>query len=377
MDGPVREKVERWMVERLNHEWRRVIQDLVWRCPEWKGVLSPPSIVIRDMTAALGVWHNDLKEIRISRRLVEDGRWDSVCEVLHHEIAHQMAFCIEAQQNQPPHGPVFQECCRKIQANPRASGGYRTLEERVWDDKEEAPDRIMARVRKLMRLAASKNPHEAAAAAAKANELITRYNVDLIRQDHPRTFESVMITGPVIKRSQAAMIATVILNTFYFVETIWVPAWIPDRQRMGTVLEITGTPANLRIADYVFHYLLDYAQREWQRYRRDHPRCRSRSGFMTGVVSGFREKLEKERWKRETTSNASGPDRSASSRAVIPRDRQLKACFHQRHPRIRIRRVHHATASLSAFESGRSRGKQLTVSKGVEAPAKNSGRLIG
>ena len=367
--------LEREMVLRLQCEWRESIQDLTWHNPTLAAAMTLPFIVITDMKSLLGQWEPRLQEIRISRSLALNGRWDSVCEVFRHEVAHQLAEHFPEHAQQPPHGKVFKSCCRMIRANPRASGNYKTLEERVWQEEEQEPDRIMGKVKKLMGLAASKNRFEAAAAAAKANALIARYNIDMIRQDTPRTFESIIITAPMLKRSQAVSMASVILKRFYFVESIWVPARVPGRDRVGVVLEITGTRSNVKIAEYVFHYILSFAESSWREYKNSHPGCRSRSGYMTGVVTGFKEKLQAEQQARtEQQARGKGPEQAA---LVAVDDTRLIRHFQQRYPRIRTRTVYHSSASAAAYSSGKARGRNLNIARGVTSRGGNTGRFIG
>ncbi len=372
----LREKLEREMLERLQFEWERIRYNLAYTDHELANRLKMPSFVIMNMKSCLGQWVNDVREIRLSRSLLMNGRWDSIAEVLRHEVAHQMAATFPEEQLQSPHGKIFQMCCRKIQANPRASGSYRSLEERVWEDTRNEPNKIMGKVKKLMGLAASKNRFEAESAAAKANQLISRYNIDIIHHDKPRDFESILITDAVLKRSQAAILASVIVEDFYFVQTVWVSSFMVQRGRVGYVLEITGTVTNIKIADYVFHYILKYAEFCWWEYKKKHPSCRSKSGYMTGVVAGFKEQLGSQ--KRDFMARAMGnPENDAHELGLVAvEDKRLQHHFHMRHPRIKTTPMSHSSSSRSAYESGREQGRHLNLSKAITSHGGNTGQLI-
>ncbi|SMC76656.1 SprT-like family protein [Desulfocicer vacuolatum DSM 3385] len=374
--GNLQEKLEQEMLERLRFEWERIHYELGHTDHKLAARLTMPSIIIMDMKSCLGQWVNDIHEIRLSRSLLMNGRWDSICEVLRHEVAHQMAATFPEHEHRPPHGEIFQHCCIKRQANPRASGGYRTLEERIWENTPDEPDKIMGKVKKLMGLAASKNRFEAASAAAKANQFISRYNIDIINHDKPREFESIFITDPVLKRTQAAMFASMILKEFYFVQTVWVSSFMPQRGKVGYMLELTGTETNLKIADYVFHYILKYAESSWLEYKKNHPDCRSRSGYMTGVVAGFREKLASQK-KKFMEQNRKKSDHAQDSDALIcMEDSQLLHHFHMRHPRVAVKSISHSTASRSAYESGKEKGRHLNVAKAITSHGESTGGLI-
>ena len=388
--GNITEKFERGIIEKLDYVWKSIHRDISIRDSKYADRIISPFIVLTDMKICLGQWVQEYMEIRLSRELVFNGRWDSVCEVLRHEIAHQLAATFPEYKNQPPHGKIFIECCKAVSANPKASGSYETLEQRVFDNKENDNDKIMAKVKKLMNLASSDNGHEAEAAAAKAGEFIRKYNIDLIKQNKKRHFESIIITDTVLKRSQAQILTASILKSFYFVTPIWLSTYIPEKGKMGKDLEISGTLTNLKIADYVFHYVLQYAEKSWQGYKLKNPGCRSRSGYMTGIVNGFREKLKehqaaviiKQSGKSDIDSGQSymGMDKkhnnSGSTLAVIE-DKQLIGYWNDRYPSAVTSRAYYSSTSMSAYNSGKSRGKNLTISKGISSEHGNSGKLIG
>lgn len=226
-----------------------------------------------------------------------------------------------------------------------------------------------------MSLADSTNQHEAEAAAAKANELMTLYNIDIIQNDRERCFESIIITEPALKVSQYQSVAAAIITSFYFVEGIWIYGYIPEKDRWGKCLEISGTPTNLKIADYVFHYILKYAEMSWKRYKKANPSCRSRSGYMTGLLSGFKGKLEKQRRKTASRRAANAP--SGSNLPTLMEDLQLTRYHEARHPDMVTTRQIYTSASQAAYNSGRAEGEKLTIAKGISGSDGNGGKLIG
>ena len=380
--GNITAKLERGIIEKLNYEWKSIHRDIVIRNKNLAERITLPVIVLTDMKACLGQWVPKYMEIRLSRQLVLNGRWDSVCEVLRHEMAHQLAATFPEYKNQPPHGKIFVECCKAVNANPKASGSYETLEQRVFGNKENENDKIIIKVKKLMNLASSDNGHEAEAAAAKAGEFIRRYNIDLMEQDGKRNFESIIITDTVLKRSQAQILTASILKSFYFVTPIWISTYVPEKDKMGKDLEISGTLTNLKIADYVFHYVLQYAEKSWRKYKLKNPGCRSRSGYMTGIVNGFREKLE-EQQASSITNQYEQSDRNRYDRhngfcntPVVIEDRQLVKYWNERYPSVVTARTYYSSTSISAYNSGKSRGKKLTISKGISKEHGNCGKLI-
>lgn len=369
--GGISQELEQGILAMLYHEWEQVVWGLNLREPKLAARLKRPGILISDMKSSLGQWDAFLGEISLGRELVKKGRWDSVCEVLRHEMAHQLASTFADYGNETPHGRRFVACCVAIGANPKASGTYKSLEERVWGAVASENDRIMLKVKKLMSLASSRNRHEAELAAAKAGELIARYNLESIKSKEKRNFESIIITPPSLKRTQAESLAASILDAHYFVKPVWIPVYLPDRRKMGKALEISGTPTNVRIADYVFAFVLNYASKSWQHYKAANPSCRARSGYMTGVILGFRQKLDQGLKPRCTSE-----DEGRGQALVIVKDGQLAAYVDQRYPGVKRSSMVHASTSREAYSDGLEKGKDLVVSKAIASRGGNSGKLL-
>ena len=370
--GYINQNLEQAIIQKLYQEWKHSVFMLGKREPSLVSRMKLPGIVIADMEKTLGLWDPNLKEIRMARLLVREGRWDSVVEVLRHEMAHQLASTFPEAVYETAHGPLFVSCCTFLGANPKASGSYQTLEQRVWSEDGGDDDRIMIKVKKLMALAASQNPHEAALAAAKAGEFIARYNIEAIESKRERHFESIIITPATLKRSQSESIAAAILREHYFVRPVWIPVYIPEKKKMGVALEINGTRANLKIADYVFDFVLSYAMRSWIEYKSKNPSCRSRSGYMTGVVNGFSQTLDAKK-----SSAAKLRDTDLGNALVVHRDHQLDHYLGCRYPSLKYTGFYHGSTSRDAYSSGLSKGRDLVLSKAVTSNGGNSGRLIG
>jgi len=368
--GGLTQELEQAILSMLYHEWDHVVGVLRLREPILAGRLTRPGIVIQDMKGTLGKWNPFLREIVMQRELLHKGRWDSICEVLRHEIAHQLAATFPEYANDKPHGRLFFYCCGAVGANPEASGTYKTLEERVWGDGASENDRIMIKVKKLMGLATSKNRHEAESAAAKAGELIAKYNLESIKSNEQRQFVSIIITKGALKRTQAESLAATILSRHYFVKPVWIPIYVPEKNKMGLALEISGTLSNVRIADYVFDFVINYALGSWHDYKLSNPACRSKSGHMTGVVLGFMEKLDKSKQEMCRKEN------QGMGELMVLEDGQLSAYFGHRYPRLKNFSMSHSSSSHDAYNSGIEKGRNLILSKAIVSRESNSGKLI-
>ncbi len=113
----------------------------------------------------------------------------------------------------------------------------------------------MTRIKKLLALAESSNAHEAEAAMMKAHELIAKYNIDLINTNERREFMSIFLGKPALRHWREDYHLAGLIQDFYFVQGIWVPAYVVDKEKMGRVLELSGTARNLKIAEYVLEFV--------------------------------------------------------------------------------------------------------------------------
>jgi len=345
---------------------RRILHGLAW---EWKTahwVLSPshkkpmriPLFSLRDMTGRLGYWSCERREISLSRDLVLNHSWDAVCEVLLHEMAHQFAEEVLGAHGEPPHGPTFLKACDLLRANPRASGKYRPLHERIAHELPSQEDKIMLRVKKLMALAESKNQHEAELAMAKAHELIGKHNLDLMARKEKRDFVSFFVGKPALRRFREDYHLAGLLQDFYFIYGLWVPAYVLDKGKMGRVLEISGTLHNTRIACYVHDFVQHFISSQWREYNQDKGLNRYRkTDFAVGIIEGFRSKLE---------GKDDGENRAVHERGLIKlQDPLLLEYAAHRYPHTASFRRGVSSQDDNILGDGMMVGKKMVISQGI------------
>jgi len=356
---------------------RRILLGLVqeWDAALWllddfhRGLMRRPLFRLDDSRSRWGGWDADRSEISISRRLALDYPWDSIREVLHHEMAHQLADGIKANVSEPAHGPAFRKACRLLRANPRASGTYLPLKDRYAGDRLSDDDRILLKIRKLMALSESRNRHEAEAAMIKAYDLMARYNIDLIAGEKSREFVSIFVGRPALRHTRDVYHLSSLLVDFYFVQGIWVSAWVAEKEKMGRVLEITGTPENIVSAEYVHDFVKNHINAQWSRYNKaKRLSLHRKTDFATGIIEGFRARLEG-RQPAETLVGKPG-------QVVRIEDPCLAAHVRYRYPHTRTYRSAASRQDEQVLEDGRKVGRKMIISRGIAEKAGNRKRLI-
>jgi hypothetical protein len=369
-DGHGQERLlEQDLAQRILHgvalEWTHAVSQL--RSTSRRS-LQVPLFSLRDSNGKWGTWSRSKREICLSRKLVVNHSWDSVREVLLHEIAHQYVDEVLMAPNEPPHGPMFQKVCYLLRANPKSSASYPLLDERVASESFHPNDKTMLRVKKLMALAESGNCHEAEAAMTKAHELIGKYNLDLFAEENKqRDFTSVFVGKPALRHSREDYCLAHLLQDFYFVHGIWVSTYVVDKEKMGRVLEISGTLQNLKIASYVHDFVCRFVRTQWIEYNKDKKlNCYRKSDFTVGVIQGFRSKLEQSRKQVESRDEFA---------LVKMGDPLLAGYVAYRYPRIATFRRGISRQDKKVLLDGESAGKRLIISKGI-TEQQRSGKLL-
>jgi hypothetical protein len=306
----------------------------------------------------LGYWAADKREICLSRRLVRNYPWDSIRDVLLHEMAHQLAQQLFSASSETSHGPSFKQACDLLRIHPVASENYKPLHSRLLQDASDHHDKLMLRIKKLLALAESKNRFEAEAAMAKAHELIAKYNIQIYRQHDDRKFFSVFVGSPALRHPREDYHLANLLQDFYFVRGIWVPVYVLDKGKMGRVLEVNGTAQNIKIAAYVYDFIRQFIGAQWLDYNQEKRLNRYRkTDFAVGIIEGFRHKLKSKMMKRKTKNDLF---------ALIKKgDPQLEKYFKFKYPHTTSVNKVAANQNERIWRDGKKVGRKLVIAKGI------------
>ncbi len=347
---------DRQILRGLVAEW----ENALWLLPEsLQRLIKKPIFSIRDMQGRLGCWSLNKREITVSREIVTAHRWNDVKEVLLHEMAHQVAHEGLQATSEPDHGDRFIQACHLLRANPAASGAYLPLHERLHQGEElNDRDRVVVKIRKLMALAESSNLNEAHAAMVKAYELISRHNIDLITQGVDQDYHSIFLGTPRLRHYREAYHLAHLLQDFYFVQGMWIQAWVLEKDKMGRVLEISGSRKNVRIADYVHDAICRYIDRTWVDYRRGKGLNRYRkTDFAIGIIEGFKTTLQ--------LAATAMPQEIGPHLPVRIEDQALTRYLAHRYPHVRSFSRKGPGHDVQVLADGTEKGKKLIIAKGI------------
>lgn len=343
--------LEQALVRALHQEWR----DTNWFL--FGNLLRPPVLSLSDAPGVLGIWVRETREIRIQRRMACEEPWGVVEEVLKHEMAHQFVDEVLGKLDETAHGPAFRKVCEERAIDPGAAGLPRAA--------AEAQSRVFERVSKLLALAGSANQHEAETAMAKAQELMRAHNVEAVQARTQRRYHFERLGTPTRRVHEPARWLARIIADHFFVEVIWVQVYLPYQGVRAQVLEACGAPENLAIAAYVHAFLEQTAERLWREHKgTGKVRGQDRLRFITGVMRGFKEKLESQRVEGQGKG------------LIWVKDGDLERHMGRRYPRTQtVRRA--GTTKNAAFHAGRAAGQGIVLNKPMTSGSGSRGRLLG
>ena len=354
-------------------------------CSWHKLTLATPAFEITDSNTALGAWMPDSRTIAISARLIEKHSWDSVVNILKHEMAHQYVHEVMGRQREIPHGPAFQQACELLgvpQPFRTATGdtpqmfigNMRHAQDVEYDSK-------INKVRKMLSLASSSNIHEAATAMRKANSFICRYNLQrLDRQSRLSDYDYHIIdTHKKRKNFLERKIAGLLIDYFY-VDIVYSDLYDPEKCESHKTIELLGTKENVAFAKHVYDFLCRRISLLRDDYRKKtNVAGRLKRSYMLGLLQGLREKLAQNEKKQTLPVNFSsaGENSKTISALVVAKDSGLAEFVGDRFPRLR--KVSYRTSGIfcgSTYKSGKKAGKNITIHKVMQHQGGNLGKLI-
>ncbi|MBY0518188.1 MAG: SprT-like domain-containing protein [Bacteriovoracaceae bacterium] len=311
----------------------------------------PLSIVCFEDDSRWGYFESQFYQIGINSKLVGTIKDSVLRDLIRHELAHYLAF-IFYPHTKSAHGEEFKLICKKYhwpETVAAASGDLPSLIH-VGDMKSEA---IIEKVKKLLSLASSDNPHEAELATLKANQLILKYHIE--KSDLQDSKEFCVSTLMESSKKNSLMLAIYEILTHFLVK----PLLFYGR---GCVrLEAAGDREQIKLAHYITDYLVLELESLWksESKRLDLKGLRAKNSFYVGIAKGFSEKLTQSRTQFTPVE----------SKGLIKVEGQLKAQFDKF-----IGGLSSSTSGQvldsKALESGKQKGRDLSIRSAIKSTEK-------
>ena len=347
--------------------------------------LATPAFEITDSKTVLGAWMPGSRTIVISAGLIEKHSWDSVINILKHEMAHQYVHEVMGRQREIPHGPAFQEACDLLGVpHPfrTATGDTPKVFISVRRHHQDTEyDSKINKVRKMLSLAASANINEAAVAMRMANSFICKYNLQrLDRQGGLADYDYHIINTHKKRKNIMERKIAGLLMDFFYVDIVYSELFDAEKCQLHKTIELLGTRENVAFARHVFDFLSSRIQFLWETYRKkSRVAGRLKRSYTLGLLQGLREKLEQNEKQQPLPANLTleRESKTTISGLVVAKDTGLAEFVGNRFPRLR--KVSYRSAGIycgSIYRQGKKEGKEITIHKVMQHQDGNLGKLI-
>jgi hypothetical protein len=348
-------KIRLWTVQ-LYREYDNI-------CFHFRLKLRKPVIVVKPLASHWGTWDPMTRVITINQVLVEKYTWASVIEVLKHEMAHQIVNEVYFIADHT-HKDNFKRACALIGMEKWAARADEDLvPDAALNDATLTPEaeRILRKAEKLLALASSSNEHEAVAAMERVRQLYQKYNIESFEANAPSDMAYIVINNKKKRIPTHESMICNLLTEHFFVEVVFSSMYDAHDATNYKTIELLGRPQNIRMAEYVYHFLLRSLKHLWLGYKGDSKtlKRRSQNSFYTGVLTGFGEKLTLSSKKLDQTLS---PNEKA---IILKSDRQISAYCAYRHPRTTTRYWGSRSYDKNSYSAGKREGFNLILNKPI------------
>lgn len=212
---------------------------------------------------------------------------DSVLrDLLRHELAHYLTRIFHG-DGVSPHGKEYHALCASYGWPTEVADAQGDLFQEHENTVGDLPsDALVEKVKKLLALSTSNNPHEAELATLKANQLILKHHLSKAGLSESEE-ELCVMTVMRSNRKSTLMVAIYDILTHFMVKPLL------NYGKSEVRLDVIGDRSQVQLADYIGNFL----QRELEHLWKDSglKGLRAKNSFFTGIARGYRIKLEEAR----------------------------------------------------------------------------------
>ena len=225
---------------------------------------------------------------------------------------------------------------------------------------------IVERIKKLLRLSRSSNPHEAELALARAFELAHKHQVDVSTLDMAEESERIkhesFRVGRFVSFLQVRAINLVV--RFFHVEACIKRQSTIHNWRASSIVSVVfvGTATDITIANYVYEFIVQQGRKQCRDYEQKEKRARRRTttakrrGFFQGFIYGIATQLS-------DRQNASVIDDSRTAIVLAEKEKQREAYLASLFPEMKLLVSRSQRKNNDALWSGYVAGKSTTINK--------------
>ena len=223
---------------------------------------------------------------------------------------------------------------------------------------------ILEKIRKLLRLADTSRgatENEAKVALAKAQELMTRHNIDsaLLRMERGETggasftVDKGNLDLPKTLNPADLMILS-LLQSHFNVKTILMPSG------KGTPVDIIGAPADIDFAIYAFNYLRQTFFRCWNEFKRTHANP-DKASYYRGLRDGINAELKAAKQRAE--ESYASDQRQTYGLVVVDQAAAITRYVEDNYGRLRNRNTRARRVDSGSYFAGETKGRTIQINR--------------
>jgi hypothetical protein len=223
---------------------------------------------------------------------------------------------------------------------------------------------ILNKIRKLLRLAdrsRGSTENEAKVALAKAQELMTRHNIDsaLLRMERGETGGA----GFTVNKGKVDLPKTLnpadimilsLLQAHFNVKTILMPGG------KGTPVDIIGAAADIDFAIYAFNYLRQTFFRCWNEFKRTRPNP-DKASYYRGLRDGLNAELKAA--KDRTEQSYAADQRQTYGLVVVGQQAAITRYVADHYGKLRNRAQRHRALDSGSYAAGTVKGRTIQINR--------------
>jgi hypothetical protein len=222
---------------------------------------------------------------------------------------------------------------------------------------------ILDKIRKLLRLADTSRgatENEAKVALAKAQELMTRHNIDsaLLRMERGESGASFTVNKGNLDLPKtlnpADLMILSLLQAHFNVKTILMP------NGRGTPVDIIGAPADIDFAIYAFNYLRQTFFRCWNEFKKVHPNP-DRASYYRGLRDGLHAALKEAKERTEQTYAAN--ERQAYGLVLVDQQAAITHYVEEHYGKLRKRSQSRRNLHSGSYAAGQTKGRTIQINR--------------
>ncbi len=309
----------------------------------------PINFICFEHSKTLGFYDPKLFQIGINKTLMFKAQDHLLKNIIRHELAHFLCHVYFGDQCKA-HGTEFRDIF--TQYNWDKSFSKSTIQIEEFKSKENKESKIFEKVQKLLKLAESKNEFEAKLATKKANDLITKHNLEKRSISDETEDETYVIRIASFKKRSE------IYDGIYEVISNFNVYPIFNQGRGGGYLEVVGSKVNVQIAEYTANFLINSILSLWKKTQKENPHLKglvAKNSFIRSFCKSLSEELKKER------------SEIYSSKDLISLSSDLSLHISRAYPKLRLSYSKQRKNDSAASALGKKLGKKFKVKSGLSA----------